>query len=223
MYSLSIQRLSILAMNQQQQRVKARGTREEVWAGTARRTSGGLTKDDIMMNPRGKLVSIKQSNSAKARYPALKAKLCATLTDAPVGVDIPEAPVAAPVARPPPAAAAARARPPPAAARPPPVVVAAPARPPPAAARPPPVAVATPARPPPQTLTPLEIIRGAVEAHLGYGPNTPVITREQKRLYSSVFSDIRAQVDYRVENYDETFLEAVSSADYEGSVRKWRR
>ena len=61
-----------------QQRIKARGSREEVWAGQARRTSGGLTKDDIMMNARGKLVSKKQSDSAKERYPALKAKLCAT-------------------------------------------------------------------------------------------------------------------------------------------------
>ena len=61
-----------------QQRIKARGSREEVWAGQARRTSGGLTKDDIIMNARGKLVSKKQSDSAKERYPALKAKLCGT-------------------------------------------------------------------------------------------------------------------------------------------------
>ena len=67
---------------------KARGTREEVWAGRARRTAGGLTKDDLTMSKRGELVSKKQSEAAKLRYPTLKAKLCAqpavppALTDA---------------------------------------------------------------------------------------------------------------------------------------------
>ena len=58
--------------------MNARGSREEVWAGTARATSGGLTKSDLVKNARGtKIVSIKQSNAARARYPALKARLCA--------------------------------------------------------------------------------------------------------------------------------------------------
>lgn len=57
--------------------MKTRGTREEVWNGIARATSGGLVKDDLKKNARGALVSIKQSDAARARYPALKAKLCA--------------------------------------------------------------------------------------------------------------------------------------------------
>ena len=163
----------------QQQLLQARGTREAVWAGTARKTSGGLTKDDLMMNPRGKLVSIKQSNAAKARYPELKAKLCASVAAAPVAV-------------------------------PPPVAVAAP----------PPVAVAAPLL---QTLTPIEMIRGAVEAHLGYGPNTPNLKKEQKQHYSLVFLDIKNQVENRVERYHETLIEAVSRADYEMAISKYRR
>ena len=59
------------------QRIKARGSREEVWAGTAQRTSGGLRKADLVINKRGKIVGLRQSLAAKARYPALKAKLCA--------------------------------------------------------------------------------------------------------------------------------------------------
>ena len=59
-------------------KIKARGNRGEVWAGTARRTSGNLTKDDLILNSRGKLVSKKQSETAKINYPTLKAKLCAS-------------------------------------------------------------------------------------------------------------------------------------------------
>jgi hypothetical protein len=65
--------------------IKARGSRNEVWAGTARQTSGGLQQADMMLNKRGKLVSIRQSAAATLKYPELKAKLCAapvpTLTD----------------------------------------------------------------------------------------------------------------------------------------------
>jgi hypothetical protein len=43
-----------------------------VWNGTARKTSGGLTKEDLMMNPRGVIVSKKQSDRAKLAYPAMK-------------------------------------------------------------------------------------------------------------------------------------------------------
>jgi hypothetical protein len=57
--------------------MKARGTRQEVWEGIARATSGGLLKADLKKNSRGNLVSIKQSEIARARYPELKAKLCA--------------------------------------------------------------------------------------------------------------------------------------------------
>ena len=58
--------------------MKTTGTREEVWKGAARKTGGGLVKADLMMNPRGTIVSIKQSTAAKARYPALIKKLCDT-------------------------------------------------------------------------------------------------------------------------------------------------
>ena len=53
------------------------GTREEVWSGMATRTGGNLTKSDLMLNKKGAVVSIKQSNAAKLRYPELKAKMCA--------------------------------------------------------------------------------------------------------------------------------------------------
>jgi hypothetical protein len=56
--------------------MKSIGTREEVWAGIATRTGGRLTKADLMLNKKGAIVSIKQSNSAKVRYPELKAKMC---------------------------------------------------------------------------------------------------------------------------------------------------
>ena len=56
--------------------VKARGSKKDVWHGYARRTAGGLTKDDLVLNKRGKPVSKKQSEAAKLRYPALKAALC---------------------------------------------------------------------------------------------------------------------------------------------------
>jgi len=62
--------------------MKARGTRDEVWEGIARATSGGLVKADLRKNARGVLVSIKQSDAAKARYPELKAKLCAVAAPA---------------------------------------------------------------------------------------------------------------------------------------------
>ena len=41
------------------------GTREEVWAGTKERTRGGLTKDDLIKNKRGKIVSKKRSEMAR--------------------------------------------------------------------------------------------------------------------------------------------------------------
>ena len=45
-------------------RVKAKGTRQEVWDGLARHTSGGLTKDDLWMDGK-KLKSKRKSNLSK--------------------------------------------------------------------------------------------------------------------------------------------------------------
>ena len=43
----------------------ARGTRRQVWNGTAKRTSGGLTKADLMISKSsGKIVSRKASAAA---------------------------------------------------------------------------------------------------------------------------------------------------------------
>ena len=51
-----------------EQRLAARGTKQEVWDGVAARTPGGLTKDDLMINARGAVVSAKQSAAAKKRF-----------------------------------------------------------------------------------------------------------------------------------------------------------
>ena len=40
------------------------GSRCKVMHGNANKTSGGLTKDDLMYNKQGKIVSIKMSNNA---------------------------------------------------------------------------------------------------------------------------------------------------------------
>ena len=45
--------------------VKARGSRAEVFHGTAKKTTGGLTKKHLKKNKRGRIVSIKKSKSAK--------------------------------------------------------------------------------------------------------------------------------------------------------------
>jgi len=37
------------------------GSKAEVWHSTAQKTSGGLTKDDLMKNKRGRIVSKKKS------------------------------------------------------------------------------------------------------------------------------------------------------------------
>ena len=44
--------------------IKASGSRAEVFHGNARHTSGGLTRNDLKMNKRGEIVSIKASNRA---------------------------------------------------------------------------------------------------------------------------------------------------------------
>ena len=45
--------------------IKATGSRAEVFHGNARHTSGGLTRNDLKMNKRGEIVSVKASNRAK--------------------------------------------------------------------------------------------------------------------------------------------------------------
>ena len=46
---------------------KIKGTREQVWSGVARETSGGLQKKDLMISKTGDLVSKKASIAAKDR------------------------------------------------------------------------------------------------------------------------------------------------------------
>lgn len=41
--------------------MKSKGTKEEVWNNLAKKTSGGLTKDDLIVNANGKIVSKKKS------------------------------------------------------------------------------------------------------------------------------------------------------------------
>jgi hypothetical protein len=41
------------------------GSREQVWNGTAYKTSGGLTKDDLLMNKNGRIVSAIKYKTAK--------------------------------------------------------------------------------------------------------------------------------------------------------------
>lgn len=49
------------------------GTRAQVWHGTAKKTSGGLTKSALMMNKHGRIVSKKKHNSAKKEKRLVKA------------------------------------------------------------------------------------------------------------------------------------------------------
>ncbi len=46
-------------------KMKTIGTRAEVMHGTAKKTSGGLTKKDLKYNKQGRIVSVKMSNRAK--------------------------------------------------------------------------------------------------------------------------------------------------------------
>ena len=41
------------------------GSREQVWNGTAYKTSGGLTRDDLLMNKNGRIVSAIKYKTAK--------------------------------------------------------------------------------------------------------------------------------------------------------------
>ena len=58
-------------------KVAARGTKKQVYNGTAHRTAGGLTKADLVLSKQGKPVSKRQSEAAAARYPAMIAALLA--------------------------------------------------------------------------------------------------------------------------------------------------
>jgi hypothetical protein len=48
------------------------GTRAEVWHGTSRKTSGGLTKKNLMMNKHGRIVSRAKHSTAKREMRLLK-------------------------------------------------------------------------------------------------------------------------------------------------------
>ena len=60
-----------------EKKVKKFGTREEVFAGTAQQTKGGLTKDDLFES-KGRFVSKRASEAVKVRAP-LKSKKTAVL------------------------------------------------------------------------------------------------------------------------------------------------
>jgi hypothetical protein len=45
-----------------------RGSRRQVWNGTAVQTAGGLTKEGLMKNERGRIVSIKKCQTMKKSY-----------------------------------------------------------------------------------------------------------------------------------------------------------
>ncbi len=47
---------------------KVIGSKREVWNGTAERTSGGLRKDDLMKNKRGRIVSKKKHELGKTAF-----------------------------------------------------------------------------------------------------------------------------------------------------------
>lgn len=45
-----------------------RGSRRQVWNGTAEKTPGGLTKECLMKNERGRIVSAKKCQTMKKSY-----------------------------------------------------------------------------------------------------------------------------------------------------------
>ena len=49
------------------------GTRAQVWHGTSHKTTGGLTKGDLMMNKHGRIVSKSKHNTAKREKRLAKA------------------------------------------------------------------------------------------------------------------------------------------------------
>jgi hypothetical protein len=56
-----------MAKSVQKSTGKATGTRAQVWHGSAKHTSGGLKKKDLMMNKQGRIVSIKKFNLGKSQ------------------------------------------------------------------------------------------------------------------------------------------------------------
>ena len=52
--------------------VQTTGTRAQVWHGNARKTSGGLTKNDLMKNKAGRIVSKAKHNTAKKEMRLVK-------------------------------------------------------------------------------------------------------------------------------------------------------
>jgi hypothetical protein len=51
--------------------IPAIGSKAQVYHGTAKHTAGGLTKKDLMMNKRGRIVSKKQLAAGKKAYSRL--------------------------------------------------------------------------------------------------------------------------------------------------------
>jgi len=54
----------------EEQKMKARGSKAEVWEGKARRTAGGLFKNELTLNRHGKPVSLAKSRIGQARFAA---------------------------------------------------------------------------------------------------------------------------------------------------------
>lgn len=55
-------------MDEKKVKVKAKGTKAEVWHGTAKHTPGGLTKDDLVKNKNGKIVSKKKQAAGRRAF-----------------------------------------------------------------------------------------------------------------------------------------------------------
>ncbi len=68
-----------------------------------------------------------------------------------------------------------------------------------------------------------KLVRNAVEAHLGYGPISTGLTREQKLLFSGVFNHAYDMIETRIQRYGESFAEGLTNIDYEEAVRRCRR
>ena len=56
-------------------RIPAVGSKQQVWTGKAKHTSGGLTKDKLMKNKQGKIVSKKKHALGQRMYRRNKDKL----------------------------------------------------------------------------------------------------------------------------------------------------
>jgi hypothetical protein len=48
--------------------IKVVGNRDQVYSGVCQRTKSGLTKDDLILNARGKIVSKKRSEMSRATF-----------------------------------------------------------------------------------------------------------------------------------------------------------